>query len=155
MRAVADYRAVWDFGTWNPPNWLQFPNFHSFGNGATASVVHPCESTYSLDRLAYTLDRTACAAPHIPLCRSSASPCLCCGRGLQNSHRASSGYAFSWFVYIPTQNPSTCTQIEAYRDLQPNCIQNYMRMKRFVYTEVLMKNVSSQTCNLQCTWPDV
>lgn len=76
-----------------------------------------------------------------------AQNCLCSTtEPLQNSQRASSGCAFSWSLYIYT--PGAYTQIQVYISLQPNCIQNYKRMKRFVYSDVLIQDVSSQTYNL-------
>lgn len=45
------------------------------------------------------------------------------------------------YILIHIQTPSTCTQIQVYIDLQPNFIQNYVRMKRFVNFEVLIKAV--------------
>lgn len=147
----------WDFSTWNQSNSQGLdPTFSSFGNEAVISVVHPCESTYGPYRLAYTLERTACAAPdplHPPasavaeVCRTATELCL-----------AVPFLCLFIYILIHIQTPSTCTQIQVYVDLQPNFTQNYVRMKRFVNSEVLIKAVrylSYQIYNLQCTWPDM
>lgn len=118
------------------------------------SVVHPCESTYGPCRLAYTLERTACAAPQtfyilLPLLWHRTATELCLAVPFLGP---------LIYILIHIQTPSTCTQIQVYIDLQPNFIQNYVRMKRFMNSEVLIKAVwydSSQICNSQCTWPDM